>query len=199
MEGWSRSYDGHHQITTFFIVHKFGSQKFLPDRNLALKYHKTLLMRSLRWMRLRKATYLGDDLRCKTSFGGRWPSFSGRGPLVEDNFWWKTIFSGRHLRWKTSFGGRWTLAEDDFRWKTTFGQRWRSVEDDLWGKTTISERWPSVEDGHRWKTTISGRGPLVEDDHRWRTTIDGSRPSVEDTFGRRQPFVEDNLWSNTRK
>ena len=33
--------DGHHPITTFFffIVCEFGSQKFLPDRVLALKYH----------------------------------------------------------------------------------------------------------------------------------------------------------------
>ena len=27
----------HHQIATFFIVCEVGSQKFLPDRNLALK------------------------------------------------------------------------------------------------------------------------------------------------------------------
>ena len=31
--------DGPHPITTFSTVHEFGSQKFLLDRNLALKYH----------------------------------------------------------------------------------------------------------------------------------------------------------------
>ena len=31
--------DGHHQILTFSNIQKFGTQKFLPDRNLALKYH----------------------------------------------------------------------------------------------------------------------------------------------------------------
>ena len=31
--------DGDHPITTFSNIHKFGSQKYLPDRNLALKYH----------------------------------------------------------------------------------------------------------------------------------------------------------------
>ena len=60
------SMDGHHEITTFFTVLEFGSQKFLP------------------------ATYLDleDDLWWNLTFGGR-------GPLVEDDFQWKTTFSGR--------------------------------------------------------------------------------------------------------
>ena len=94
--------DGHHQITTFFIVHKFGSQKFLPDRNLARNHHKTLQMRSLRWMRFTKAKYLEDDLLWKKTFGGRQP-------LVEDNLQQKTIFSGRQ-----------PSVVDDFQWNATF-------------------------------------------------------------------------------
>ena len=32
-------YDAHHPITTFSIEDDFGSQTFLQDRNLAIKYH----------------------------------------------------------------------------------------------------------------------------------------------------------------
>ena len=36
--GWSPSL-GHHQMQTFSTVRGFGSQKFLPEKNLALKFY----------------------------------------------------------------------------------------------------------------------------------------------------------------
>ena len=33
------SKDGHHPFSTCSTIHEFGSQKFLPDRNLALNFY----------------------------------------------------------------------------------------------------------------------------------------------------------------
>ena len=46
----SHPYDGHHLITTFFIICGFGPKKFLSDRSLALKYHYRTFFPS--WTRL---------------------------------------------------------------------------------------------------------------------------------------------------
>ena len=58
-------------------------------------------------------------------------------PSMEDNLRWKTTFGGRppsmedYLQWKTAFNGRRPSMEDDLQWKTTFGGRRSSVEDDF--------------------------------------------------------------------
>ena len=101
---------------------------------------------------------------------------SGRWPLVEDDFSWKTTFSG-----KATFGGRQPSMEDDLLWKTTFGGRQPLMEDNLLRKTTFGERQPW------WKTTFSGRQPSVEEDLCWQMT-----------FGERLSVVEDDLqWKTT--
>ena len=69
-----------------------------------------------------------DNLRWKTTFGGRQP-------LVKDNLWWKTTFGGGHhsvednLWWKTPFSGRRPPMEDNLWWRVTFGERRLLVED----------------------------------------------------------------------
>ena len=78
-------------------------------------------------------TLVEDDLRWKTTFGGR-------RPMLEDNLWWKTPLVEDDLRWKTTFGGRRLSVEDDLQWKTTFGGRRPMVEDDLLWKTTFGGR-----------------------------------------------------------
>ena len=61
-----------------------------------------------------------DDLRWKTTFGGRRPS-------LEDELWWKATFGGRQssveddLQWKMTFSGRRPSVEDDLQWRMTFG------------------------------------------------------------------------------
>ena len=87
-----------------------------------------------------------DDLRLKTTFGGR-------RPLMEDNLWWKTTFDGRrnlmedNLPWKMIIDGRWPLKEDKLWWKATFDGRC------LWWKITFDGKWPLMEDNLCWKTS----------------------------------------------
>ena len=74
---------------------------------------------------------------------------STRATYVEEDLWWKTIFSERQPSVEDDIGGRQTLVEDKLWWKTNFGGRRPSVEDDL--------QWKNL-----WcKTTFSGRRPLA--------------------------------------
>ena len=69
--------DGHYPITTFsIIVHEFGSQKFLPDWNVALI----------------SLNIVKDIIELDELDEG---NISGRRPSVEDKLWWKTTFGGR--------------------------------------------------------------------------------------------------------
>ena len=125
-----------------------------------------------------------DDLRWKTTFGGRWPS-------VEDSLLWKQPSVeddvDDDIWYRTTFFWRWPSLEDNLWWKTTFGRRQPSVEDDLWWKATFSGRPPSVEDDLYWKTS------LVEYNLCWKMTFGGRWPSVEHDLQWKMTFGEDKL------